>query len=84
MPAKRKTQRQQVVGMGGRGGLHLAGMPGVRSNMHGNGFFDDVWSGIKSVGSFVGEKVLPKVLEVGAPLLIKAAMGGAGKRRRRK
>ncbi|RZI45302.1 hypothetical protein [Candidatus Finniella inopinata] len=49
--------------------------------MYGDGFWDDVWGGIKSVGSFVGDKVLPKVVDIGLPLAVKA-LTGAGKRRR--
>lgn len=54
-----------------------------RMEMNGTGFWDDVGNGFKSAGNFFVDKVLPKVVDVGLPLLAKAAMG-AGKRGRGK
>lgn len=59
------------------------GKQSKRIIMHGKGFWDDIGNGFKSVGNFVVDKVLPKVIDVGLPLLAKAAMGGAGRKRMR-
>ena len=50
--------------------------------LRGKGFFDDLWSGIKSAGGVVVDKVLPKVIDVGLPIAVKA-LSGAGKRKRK-
>lgn len=42
----------------------------ICQHCEGTGFFDDLWSGIKSVGSAVGNTVLPML-----SMLAKAAMG---------
>lgn len=46
----------------------------------GEGFWDDAWNGIKSVGNFAVDKVLP----VAAPLLLKSVLGGSVKKKARK
>lgn len=55
-----------------------------RRTMHGGNFFNDLWSGIKDVGKYVGTTILPKVAEVGLPFVAKALMGGRRRKSARK
>lgn len=84
MPKRTRQTKTRQRGCGVYSNMQLVGHP---RTMTGEGFFDDVWSGIKSAATFVGEKVIPKVIDVGLPILAKAAMGGGGalaRKRRRK
>lgn len=51
-----------------------------RRTRRGSGFLGDLWSGIKSVGSYVAPHVLPILRDVGVGLLKKRL--GVGRRRR--
>lgn len=54
----------------------------LTTDIHGEGFWDDVADGFKSVGSFAVDKVLPKIIDVGIPLAAKALTGVGAKRPR--
>lgn len=53
----------------------------LTTDINGGNVFDDIWSGIKSTGEFLGDKVLPKVIDVGIPLAARALTGVGTKRR---